>query len=284
MMRFRVSSGQEKIEKLEMEGAGGDTPLQFYHVPTANLKWERIQGICATKDVTVNLTGELVFAGTRNAVRYAVISHTKDKFPLYLATYSSVWSGDSCDQEAWGNMWFDPVPGSVVYSGKEAFLMTSPDRAGQSWNSLANVTHKDSVRLQKKQLSQTPPKPVQFASQFSFGGCSRSNPKHPDSIKIVKCHEGIDKKYQKPWDAATLDKKTALTPGAYRAAELKLEKLKEQDANDRAKQCDPLEAAAAKKAEAMYNKIVDFYADHPYVSPIDRAGELFAQDEAWLGN
>jgi hypothetical protein len=34
----------------------------------------------------------------------------------------------------------------------------------------------------------------------------------------------------------------------------------------------------------MFKGIVDFYADHAYVSPIDRAGELFAQDEAWLGN
>jgi hypothetical protein len=34
----------------------------------------------------------------------------------------------------------------------------------------------------------------------------------------------------------------------------------------------------------MFNRIVDFYTDPAYLSPIDRAGELFAQDEAWLGN
>jgi hypothetical protein len=65
---------------------------------------------------------------------------------------------------------------------------------------------------------------------------------------------------------------------------LALDHLKDQDAADRAKPCDPIEAAIRKQWEAMFNQFVDVYADHACVSPIDRAGELFAQDEAWLGN
>ncbi len=285
MMRFKSSTGQEKIEHLEIDGKGGNSSLQYFGIWPRQLKWERQDGVCATKDTPVTLSGELVFAGTRNAVRYAVVGHPKEKFPLYLATYMSAHWGDACDTEAWFSLWADPIPGSIVYGPKgEPFLLTSPDRAGQSWNTLASATMQSSVRIQKKDLVQQPPKTVAFSTQFHFPGCPRDRAKHPDSIKLAKCHQSIDQKYQKPWDAAVAEKAGAPTPGAYKAAQAKLDRLKEQDANDRTKQCDPIEAAISKKWEAMFNKIVDFYADHAYVSPIDRAGELFAQDEAWLSN
>jgi hypothetical protein len=275
MVRFKTSTGQEKIEHLEIDGKGGNTPLQFYGIWGKQLKWERQDGVCATKDTPVTLSGDLVFAGTRNGIRYVVVGHPKEKFPLYLATYMNAHWGDSCDTDAWYSLWTDPIPGSIVYGPKgEPFLMTSPDRAGQSWNTLASATMQNSVRIQKKDLVQTPPKTVTFASQYRFPGCPRQEPKHPDSVKLAKCHDGIDHKYQKPWDAAVAEK----------AAQAKLDHLKDLDAADRAKQCDPIEAGISKKWEAMFNRIVDFYADHAYVSPIDRAGELFAQDEAWLGN
>jgi hypothetical protein len=285
MVRFKTSTGQEKIEHLEIDGKGGNTPLQFYGIWGKQLKWERQDGVCATKDTPVTLSGDLVFAGTRNGIRYVVVGHPKEKFPLYLATYMNAHWGDSCDTDAWYSLWTDPIPGSIVYGPKgEPFLMTSPDRAGQSWNTLASATMQNSVRIQKKDLVQTPPKTVTFASQYRFPGCPRQEPKHPDSVKLAKCHDGIDHKYQKPWDAAVAEKEGARTPGAYKAAQAKLDHLKDLDAADRAKQCDPIEAGISKKWEAMFNRIVDFYADHAYVSPIDRAGELFAQDEAWLGN
>lgn len=284
MMRFKTSTGQEKLEHFDISAKGGNTPLQPYSIWPRQLKWERQDGVCLTKDTTVTIKSDLVFAGTRNGVRYVVVDHAKDKFPIYLATYLNARWGDSCDTEHWYSLWTDPVPGSIVYSGKEAFLLTSPDRAGQSWNTLASVTLQNSVRIQKKDLVSTPPKQVVFATQFRFPGCPRNDPDHADSIKLAKCHDSIDKKYQKPWDAAVAEKEGARTPGAYKAAQAKIDRIKEQDASDRAKVCDPIENGIAKKWEAMYNKIVDFYADKPYASPIDRAGELFAQDEAWLSN
>lgn len=36
-------------------------------------------------------------------------------------------------------------------------------------------------------------------------------------------------------------------------------------------------ASRPAEREATYNKIVDFYTDKPYTSPIDRAGEMAAQ-------
>jgi len=281
-MRFLTSTNSEKIEEPTWSATGGNTPLQRYYVPSVSKSHgEHIYGTCVTKDVPVKMSSDLVFAGTKNGVRYLVLDSPKPQFPLYLATYMWTRLGDSCDTEAWYNMWADPIPGSIAYAGNEPFMIGYPDRAGQLWLTATSATMRTTVRLRKPELTQAPPKSVKFATQYNFPGCPEKSPEHPDSIKLAKCHEAIDKKYQAQWDAAVSAKEHAPTAGAYRAAQATIDRIKELDSADRRRLCTPIENQISKKWEETFNKIVDLYTDQPYKSPIDRAGELAAQDYGW---
>lgn len=284
LLRYKEPGGNEEIKELTWSARGGNTPLQRYQVAWGpgeyNVKGtHKIVGSCATKNAEVSLTADLVFAGTKNALRYVVIGTPKPKFPLYLATYMSTWTADVCDTDAWAKMWSDPIPGTLVYSDKEPYLLVRTDRAGQTWLDLYTATRTER-RARKKELSSAPPKTVKFGTQFRFPGCSKdlANAEGPDSIRYAKCHAQIDAKYKGQWEAAERARDNAVTYSGRRAAEAQLNALDEADARDRETLCAPIEKQIEKKWEATFNKIVDSYTDSPQKSPIDRAGELAAQD------
>lgn len=281
-LRYKVPGGQEEIKDLRWNARAGNTVLQRYYVSWGTGTYDKIGtqravGTCVTKDTPVTLTADLVFAGTKNGLRYAVISSPKAKFPLYLATYLNVDLEDPCDTDAWYSLWADPIPGSIVYSDKEPFILERPDRAGQLWVSLRNATMGD-PRAQKKGLVSAPPKKVKFSTQFRFPGCSNERAEGADSVRLAKCHAAVDARYKAQWEAAQRAKDNAITFTGRRAAEAQLNRLDEADDRDREQQCKPIEAQIAKKWEATFNKIVDTYTESPHKSPIDRADELWAQD------
>lgn len=281
-LRYKVPGGQEEIKDLRWSARAGNTVLQRYYVPWGTGTYDKIGtqrtvGTCATKDTAVTLTADLVFAGTKNGLRYAVISSPKAKFPAYLATYLSVDVEDPCDTDAWYSLWADPIPGSIVYSDKEPYILERPDRAGQLWVNLLSAT-KGGPRAQKKQLASAPPKKVKFSTQFRFPGCSKERAEGADSVKLAKCHAAVDARYKAQWDAATHARDNAITFTGRRAAEAQLNRLNEADDRDREQQCKPIEAQIAKKWETTFNKIVDTYTESPHKSSIDRADELWAQD------
>lgn len=279
--RFATHTGGEEINHFSFDAKGGNTPLQEYNsYREMSYDYQRVSGVCTTKPVSVTATADLKFAGTKNGVRYVVVGWPKDKFPTFQATYMGVYGGDSCDTEAWDQLWTNPVPGSIVYSGNEPFILTSPDRAGQMWVTMMNATRRNSVRAQKQNLSSKPQGAVAFRTQFEFRGCpSLEYAKHKDSIKLGKCHQKIDKKYQKPWDRAQRERENAKTLGALKAAEAKLERLREKDAKDRRKLCAPIEKQIKKKWQKTFDRIVDAYADKAYSDEVGRAERLAAEDE-----
>jgi hypothetical protein len=278
IMRYKTTTGREEINKIEWAARAGNSNLQRYYYTRHSDEpdVQRMAGTCVTKDTPVTLTADLVFAGTKNALRYAVVGSPKTKFPVHLATYSSISVGDKCDYDAWYQLWADPIPGSLVYDGTEPFLVASPDRAGGTWVTLYNATLGD-VRSQKKELATEPPKAVKFSTQFKFPGCNRDSAEHADSIRFQKCHAQIDAKYKGQWEAAERARDNALTYLARRAAEAQLKRLDEADDNDREKLCKPIEEQIAKKFEATFNKIVDRYTESPVKSPIDRAAAMHSQ-------
>lgn len=278
LMRYKTTTGREEINKLDWKARAGNTNIQRYYYTRYSDEPDvmRMVGACATKDTPVTLTADLVFAGTKNALRYAVVGSPKDKFPVHLATYASIEIGDKCDYDAWHNLWVDPIPGSLVYDGTEPFLVSSPDRAGGGWVTLLSATM-GQPRAQKKELVTAPPRTVKFSTQFKFPGCSRETAEHADSIRFQKCHAQIDAKYKGQWDAAERARDNAITYLARRAAEAQLNRIDEADENDREKLCKPIEDQIAKKWEAAFNKIVDKYTDAPLKSPVDRAGAMLSQ-------
>lgn len=283
-LRYKEPGGNEEIKEITWSAKGGNSPLQRYQVAWGPGEYDakgthKIVGTCATKNAEVSLTAELVYAGTKNALRYVVLGTPKPKFPLYLATYMSTWTADVCDTDAWAKFWSDPIPGTLVYSNKEPFLLVRTDRAGQTWLDLWTATRTER-RARKSELSSTPPKTVKFSTQFRFPGCSKdpSNAEGPDSLRYAKCHAQIDAKYKGQWEAAERARDNAVFLSARRAAEAQLNALDEADARDRETLCAPIEKQIEKKWEATFNKIVDSYTDSPQKSPVDRAGELSAQD------
>lgn len=282
-LRYATSTGNEKLDDFAFTGGNNLTGnLQRFHVwGRQGGPWERTYGFCTTKEVQVTGSGKLTFAGTKNGLRYVVVSTARAKLPLYVATYMAADWGNPCDTDAWLSLWTNPVPGSIVYAGSEPFLVTSPDRAGQLWITAANVTLQNSVRLQKPNLTQTPPKPVKVASQFRMPGCLKQskNTTSADSTKLAKCYEGIEKRYDPQYDALERQRDASVSYTGRRAAIAAIERLNDAYDRDVERQCKPIEKQIAKKWEATYNKIVDTYVDSPYQSPIDRAGEMAMQDK-----
>lgn len=279
-MRYKTVTGREEVKEKEWSAQGGNTPLQRYGVWSGEKPTFQIEGTCVTKDVSVKLNADLVFAGTKNALQYVVLDSTKSKFPLYVATYMHVFVHDPCDTEAWEAMWLDPIPGAIVYIGAEPVLVSSPERAGQLWITYRNATMREG-RSQKNNLTQAPPKAIKFHTQYSFPRCSKDHGETPETQRFAACHKQIDKKYDAQWDAAERAKENAVTIGGVRAAQAQLDRIRDADDRDRENICGPIEKKLEKKWEATFNKIVDTYTDKPYESPIDRAGELWAQDYEW---
>lgn len=278
VMRYRTVTGKEEIKESKWSGKGGNTPLQRYWVYSYGAHTQTIVGTCATKDSAVTLNADLIFAGTKNGLRYAVVGTPKAKFPMYVATYMYVPVSDSCDTDAWQQLWSDPIPGSIVYSGNEAYLLTSPDRAGQLWVTMRNASMQE-VRARKPELMTAPPKNIKFSAQFKFPGCPRENAEGPDSSRLAKCHAQITAKYDPQWDAANKAKDNALTLGALRAARIRLDALDEAETKERERTCKPIEDQIVKNWEKAFNKVVDSYTDSPQKSVIDRVGELQSQEE-----
>jgi len=238
--------------------------------------------VCTTKPVRVGIHSKMTFAGTRNGIDYVVVATPKAHFPLWVATNMNVSWADSCDTQAWKEMWTDPIPGSVVYINKEPYMLLNPDRAGQMWNTLANVTMNTSQRAEKHQLVDAPPAKVVFSTQFKFPGCPDLEYAHyKDSIRLGKCEQKITRRYQKRWDAAQRMKRNARTLGALHAAEGRLSHLQDLDARDRHRECDPIKRRISKKWQRMFNKLVDHLTDHPPKSSIDRAAELYDEDQVF---
>lgn len=281
-LRFATSTGAEKLDDFAWSAGNNLTGnLQRFHMwGRQGGPWERTVGFCTTKEAQVTGSGKLTFAGTKNGLRYVVVSTARAKLPLYVATYMSADYGDPCDTDSWLSLWTNPVPGSIVYAGSEPFLVTSPDRSGV-WITAANVTLQNSVRLQKPNLTQTPPKPVKVATQFRMPGCLKlsKNTTSADSTKLAKCYEGIEKRYDPQYDALERQRDAAVSYTGRRAAIAAIERLNDAYDRDVERQCKPIEKQIAKKWEATYNKIVDTYVDSPYQSPIDRAGEMAMQNK-----
>lgn len=273
-------TGGEKMERLELTSKGHGT-LQHYSWYTQNTPYQRVTGACLLKNAAIRVESELTFAGSKNGVRYAVVGWPRDKMPMSQATYASVHVGDSCDPEAWLGMWLNPVPGSVLWVGSEPYLMSSPDRAGQSWNSLRTAAGGE-IRAQKQQLSSKAPGKVAFKSQFNPPRCSRDlrYAQAPESVAFAKCAANMDKKYDPQFEKLDLKIKNPSSLKEWGDSKKALERLKEQNDKEWNTTCAAIEKGIHKKLEAAFTKIVDTYTDKPFSDRLDRAGQLADENEA----
>jgi hypothetical protein len=178
-------------------------------------------------------------------------------------------------------MWLNPVPGSVLWVGSEPYLMSSPDRAGQSWNSLRTAAGGE-IRAQKQQLSSKAPGKVAFKSQFNPPRCSRDlrYAQAPESVAFAKCAANMDKKYDPQFEKLDLKIKNPSSLKEWGDSKKALERLKEQNDKEWNTTCAAIEKGIHKKLEAAFTKIVDTYTDKPFSDRLDRAGQLADENEA----
>ncbi len=277
--RWKSRSGGEKINDFAWVAKKGNTWLQRYSIFFQKMPFNTMYGFCATKDSKVTATGTLKFAGTRNGLEYVVVGWDKASFPVQEAVDLRVWVGDRCDIDSWSRLWTDPIPGTIVWRGKEAYLLSSPDRAGQLWVTMNNLTASDRVRARKPELSDTAPASRAFKTQVRVPKCSGTKYATSKlSMKLAKCNERHDAKYDKLWDTARRQKDNARSIGGWRAADRKLKRLPEQQRKDWDRTCGPTRRKIEKAWEAGFNQLVDQYTDNPPAPMTMRAARLASED------
>ncbi|MFT7623656.1 MAG: hypothetical protein ACI9WU_002839 [Myxococcota bacterium] len=278
--RWKNRTGGEKLKDWKWNAKKGNTHLQNYAIDAHNVPWNSTRGLCATKDTKVHNTAELVFAGTRNGLEYAVVGWSKDKFPVQEAVDMTVWSGDRCDVDHWKGLWMDPIPGSIMWQGKEAFLLTDPSRTGQSSVSMRNISGGD-VRGRKQELADNAPKSVAFKSQFHAPRCAGLDSATSKlSIKLAKCKHTQREKYAKLFSDTRKRKEQAKRGRSWLNANAKLKALPEKRDKEYAAKCKPTRKKIEGIWEKTYNGLVDNYTDAAPAASIKRAEHLTAEDKS----
>jgi hypothetical protein len=276
--QFASWSGSERVNKFAWNEAKSGKPLQTWKVWRRDGNAPRIRGFCTRADGKVGASAELEFAGSRNGLRYAVVSWERSAFPVALAGKLSIDLGDACDFDHWSGLWTDPVPGTFAYVDGEPVLVTAPGykaNGGYLPISVVRLGSGGSRDARAERMTIAVPKQLTFRSQFSFKGCpndyDRGTAVAKLSRSIVACYDKIEKKYEGKWRKVTrlreaADRKGAISPYAERLAE----KIDAQATRDQNKKCVPIENKAKKLAERTFNSLVDTLTDARHQAKIDR--------------
>jgi len=238
-----------------------------------------MHGVCVTQNTRVTASAALKFAGTTNGLEYAIVGFEKAHFPVAEAVDISLRTGDRCDVESWKALWLNPVPGTVVWSGREPYLLTSPSKAGSLWVTMTNVTGQNTVRARKTGLADEAPKNRAFRTQLKVPGClGLKGASSKLSISLAKCSDRQRRKYDKLWDQAHRAKDNARSIGGWRAADRRLGKLGDKQRAEWNRTCGPTRRKIEKRFEAAYNAIVDHFVDGPPAPVVHRAARLRAEE------
>jgi hypothetical protein len=277
--RWKTYTDQEKMDNSDFASKGGLGALQEWGFWRGG-RWGRMMGVCATADRAVTWGADLTFAGTQNGVRFVVLSWARDKFPIYLGSYLSLWVRDMCDTEAWKNLWLKPVPGTLVWGEKEPYLLAGNDGVDSVWVTGWNLTG-GQPRMQKNGLSGQAPAKRTVATQFNFPKCSTDRATDPEAVKLAQCHAAIDKKYGPQFDKWNETKEYAKTVAEYQTAKQKLDQLSAADEKERAQKCDPIEEKIRKRWEATFNGLVDEFNGKGPADRLDTPAQWASEAESY---
>ena len=217
-------------------------------------------GMCATEDTQAKFTAEFNASGSKPRLQYAVVSWPRDEVPGSEMLHASVVPPDKCSAKAWKSLWLDPIPGSIVYGADEPLLLSGVSTNGGS-ATLLNATGTQGARPLTS-LKGSPKASARVAVQFSMPRCLGSESAASSlSKKAAKCHEAIDRKYDRKFEYAEAVRDNAPTIGALRSAEAKLSRLREAEGNERRSKCGGVDNKLEADVERAFNEIVDAFAD-----------------------
>ena len=187
--------------------------------------------------------------------------------------HASVVPPDKCSAEVWKSLWLDPIPSSIVYSENEPLLLSGVSTQGGS-TTLLNATGTQGARPISN-LKGSPNDSARVGVNFSMPRCSASDYAASSlSKKAAKCHEAIDRKYDRKFADAEAVRDNAVTIGALRAAENKLSRLREAEGNERRSKCGGVDGKLEADVEKAFNEIVDAFADGASPKSDERMAEL----------
>lgn len=278
--RFTGYTGAEGVANLKWSAQGNDTTLTRFDIPHTGPGYQVTHGACASQGTRLSLKATLEGAERDNPLRFVVVGWPKESLPPFVATYMRLYAEDRCDDDAWHRAWTRPVPGSLLYRGSEPLLVADAARPPGDDVTLVNVNG-DRVTVKKSELSSKPPKTRAFETQFTFNGCPTPSGKgSPEAEKLAKCLERIEKKYVKSMEREEGWVARATTDSAREKAQARLDALKGRWDNERAQQCDPLEARLRERVKRTFDRILDLHMDNEVIVSFDRGDQLKAEQEA----
>lgn len=285
LMRMKTAGGEEdKMASFDLDAGKENSSLQRFTMRQRttrgaglhrSLSKSYTHGVCATKSAEVTAKVELKYAGSQNALRYAIVETPKDKLPEYLALELQPYMSDSCDVDNWLSMWTNPIPGAVLYGAEAPYVPYDVGQAEEMWMTAWSAGYGE-VRVKREDLSSAPPKQFKFNNKVNFRGCPKElkYAKSADGIKVATCYDRLNKKFDPQFDAAEKARDNAVGILAEINADRRMTQLNNQYRDEEERTCKKMEQEVGKKFDAAYTKIVDFYTATPIKSSFDRGKEL----------
>ncbi|NUP09211.1 MAG: hypothetical protein HOW73_24435 [Polyangiaceae bacterium] len=285
LLRMKSAGGEEdKMTEFFLDAGKDNSSLQRFDMDQRRTRGAGLmrqlsksytRGACALKTTEVTGTVEMKYAGTQNGLRYVVVETPREKLSQYIALEMQPRLADSCDVDGWTNMWTNPLPSSVLYGSDAPFIPYEVRQAEEMWMTAWSAENGE-VRVKRKDLSSAAPKQLKFDDKPRFRGCPKElkYAHSADGLKVAQCYDRLNKKFDPQFDAAQKARNNAAGILAEIAADRRMTQLNNQYADEEERTCKKIEADVAKKFDAAYNKIVDFYRSTPVKNTFDRGTEL----------
>jgi hypothetical protein len=236
-----------------------------------------VSGFCAYDAMKITAKAELDFQGTKNGLRYAVVSFARTQLPADVTLTLELEDIDHCDLGLWEAMWTKPIPGTLGYDGNEPVIVEQPAtvmsseviRLNAPWNLISHekkLTGKagGSLRFEPKQLEWGAGCPVDAEKQ-------NRRPFAPKSLEIAACIKRVQKKYAGTWSQIDGQRAAARDAGGIApAVENRATALADKMQKDYAA-CDKTQAAMAKAMAKLNEKLLDQLLETP---PSDSSGRI----------
>jgi hypothetical protein len=194
---------------------------------------------------------------------------------------------DDCDAAQWSSLWMHPVPGTLVYAGREPYLVESWSgssvdvrdlSSGKEQLPAAQLAHAapKAVAFKTRFLREAPRKrgePIRVAADSAFEySCAASEASTgPDAVALFKCEKAVEAKFKKAYDDVDRVREQAARMGGIAPKAEAMRNRLDADADaEEARTCAPIQKRITDAMEHAFNQVVDAYSDQPVQDPVDR--------------
>ncbi len=257
--RFAQRTGNENVGDIDrIWGKDFAETIAFTHwAGGGERSWERFDGACPTKDMTLNWNLTLETPGSKVDYRWVAVEWSRDAFPVQIAARANAFGATNCSAAQTLMAWQNHVPGLLVWKEDgEPLLIT--DKGNNGFRGDSHNEKETGVTFSEASLAwpekRTLPEPKYYQQCATY-----EDSIDPIVDKFAKCHRSLDKTFGAKWTAAQKRRDTALTPGAYNAAVRELESIEVAAGKAREAQCGPQENKIEKAMSDAILKLNDWF-------------------------